>query len=81
MFTISYEIGLNLVKVQTISTFGPGLGPANATLARVGELIVLGRISPTYVYVSNRETINTTDSISRFALEAKSLNDPTLQLV
>ncbi|KAJ9654153.1 hypothetical protein H2198_006772 [Neophaeococcomyces mojaviensis] len=81
MFTVSYETGLDLNQVQTISTFGPGLGPANATSARAGELVVSGGLGPAYVYVSNRETMNTTDSISRFALEAKSQDDTTPQLV
>ncbi|KAK5072578.1 hypothetical protein LTR64_004947 [Lithohypha guttulata] len=81
MFSVSYENGLKLTGIQTISTFGAAFPPANVITARAGELVVSGGTGPAYVYVSNRLTGNFTDSISRFAIEAKSQTDKTPQLV
>lgn len=75
------EGNMRLDYLQTVSTFGPGLPPANATTARAGELRVSGGADPASIYVSNRLTSNQTDSISRFAVWAKSENDTTPALV
>lgn len=82
MFTVTYlDNNLKLDYLSTVSTFGPGFAPANATTARAGELMVSGGSGAAYVYVSNRLTSNQTDSISRFAVWAKSGNDTTPELV
>lgn len=81
LFSVSYgdtAAGLTFKHVHAVSTFGAAFPPVDATTARAGELLVAKSGA---IYVSNRLTGNQTDSISHFALEAKSSDDTTPQLV
>ncbi|KAK5947821.1 hypothetical protein OHC33_011162 [Knufia fluminis] len=81
LFSVSYgdtTAGLTYKHVHAVSTFGAAFPPVNATSARAGELLIAKSGA---IYVSNRLTGNQTDSISHFALEAKSNDDTTPQLV
>lgn len=80
LFTVHYGNTLSMSGLHTTPSYGPGLGPANASTAAAGELAV-SHSGPVFIYVSNRLTGNATDHIARFALEAKSATDGTAQLV
>ncbi|KAJ9144764.1 Carboxy-cis,cis-muconate cyclase [Coniochaeta hoffmannii] len=57
---------IQFAQVQTLSTFGEALPPANASAATAGEIQV--SVDGRDVYVSNRLTGNATDSISHFGV-------------
>lgn len=69
VFELDYTTSgtLEFTEIQTISTFGPGFPPANATTASAGELVI--DAAGKNLYVSNRLTGNTTDSISHFTID------------
>lgn len=58
---------LEFKEVQSLSTFGADFPPANATAAAAGELVTTS--CGKHLYVSNRLTGNTTDSISHFSID------------
>ncbi|KAF2972117.1 hypothetical protein GQX73_g1411 [Xylaria multiplex] len=58
---------LGLKEISTQSTYGPDLGPANATSAAAGAIAVA---SNKHVYISNRFSGNETDSIAHFVFDA-----------
>jgi len=67
VFELDYQASnISFTAVQTISNFGPGLGPANATTATAGELAVSS--DKGFVFVSNRNTGNETDFLSVFSV-------------
>lgn len=81
LFSVSYDKNVfSMTGIHTISSYYPGWGPANASTAAAGELLV-SKSGPAVIYVSNRNTGNGTDFLVRFALEAKSATDSTPQLV
>lgn len=67
-FKVTYtEDNLELKEVQSLSSYGADFPPTNSTTAAAGELV----ISPCgkHLYVSNRLSGNTTDSISHFSID------------
>ncbi|KAK5069430.1 hypothetical protein LTR51_008680 [Lithohypha guttulata] len=81
LFSVSYgdtAADVTFQHVHAHSTFGAAFPPLNATTARAGALLIARSGA---IYVSNRLTGNQTDSISHFALEAKSQDETTPQLV
>jgi 6-phosphogluconolactonase (cycloisomerase 2 family) len=79
VFQLEYVTGsVDFTLLQTISTFGPGLGPANASSATAGEIAVSSdRLS---LFVSNRNTGNETDSISVFSIAGGQGSSGNIQL-
>ncbi|KAH8653720.1 Lactonase, 7-bladed beta-propeller-domain-containing protein [Xylariales sp. PMI_506] len=68
---ILYELSVDatsgsvlLTNPQTLSTYGPGSPPANASTAAAGELILASNQRD--IYVSNRNSGNATDSVAHF---------------
>jgi 6-phosphogluconolactonase (cycloisomerase 2 family) len=71
VFEVTYtDGGMDLTKIQSISTFGAAFPPANATSAAAGEVAL--SIDGQHVYISNRVTGNATDSIAHFAVNSPS---------
>lgn len=65
--------GLGFKEVQSISTFGKDLPPANPGTAAAGELII--DASNKNLYVSNRLTGDATDSIAHFSINVDNTED------
>lgn len=65
---------LEFKEVQSLSSFGADFPPANATAAAAGELVTTS--CGKHLYVSNRLTGNTTDSISHFSIDANNAAAP-----
>ena len=63
VFELEYtDDSITFNQIQSVSTYGPGRGPANAGSAAAGELVINGDD----VYVSNRLTGNATDNVAHF---------------
>ncbi|KAG6365822.1 hypothetical protein INS49_007433 [Diaporthe citri] len=65
---------LEFKEVQSLSSFGAEFPPANATAAAAGELVTTS--DGKHLYVSNRLTGNTTDSISHFSIDTNNAAAP-----
>ncbi|KAH8742858.1 Lactonase, 7-bladed beta-propeller-domain-containing protein [Diaporthe sp. PMI_573] len=65
---------LEFKEVQSLSSFGADFPPANATAAAAGELVTSS--CGKHLYVSNRLTGNTTDSISHFSIDTSNAAAP-----
>lgn len=65
---------LEFKEVQSLSSFGADFPPANATAAAAGELVTSS--CGKHLYVSNRLTGNTTDSISHFSIDTSNAAEP-----
>lgn len=65
---------LELKEVQSLSSFGADFPPADATAAAAGELVTSS--DGKHLYVSNRLTGNTTDSISHFSIDTSNAAAP-----
>ncbi|KAK7702099.1 hypothetical protein SLS64_009960 [Diaporthe eres] len=65
---------LEFKEVQSLSSFGADFPPANATAAAAGELVTTS--CGKHLYVSNRLTGNTTDSISHFSIDSSNAAAP-----
>lgn len=77
VYTVSYTQNvLNFKQIQKISTFGPDSPPVNATSAAAGAIVLAANNKD--LYISNRQTGNSTDSISHFKI--KSSNSTSLSL-
>ncbi|KAJ4031965.1 hypothetical protein NW756_012770 [Fusarium oxysporum] len=77
VYTVSYrENSLDLTQIQSTSTFGPELPPANSSSAAAGAIVLSA--NNRHLYVSNRQTGNSTDSVSHF--EISHLNSTFLSL-
>lgn len=77
IYTVSYgDSCLDFEQIQRVSTFGPGLPPNNATSAAAGAILLASDNKD--LYVSNRQTGNSTDSISHFQINY--LNSTSLEL-
>lgn len=75
VFELEYtNTTLKFTEVQSLSTFGAAFPPANATAASAGELVI--DAANKNLYVSNRLTGNATDSISHFAIDITSADEP-----
>lgn len=76
VFQLTYTTNgtLEFAEVQSLSTYGPGLPPANTTTAAAGELVI--DAANRNLYVSNRLTGNETDSISHFAISINNTAAP-----
>ncbi|KAF9782576.1 hypothetical protein IL306_010634 [Fusarium sp. DS 682] len=67
VYQVSYrENCLDFKQIQSISTFGPESPPANASSAAAGAILLAA--DNRHLYVSNRQTGNSTDSISHFQI-------------
>lgn len=75
VFSLEYaDNNLRFVPTQVLSSFGQGAGPANASTATAGEIILASNNRD--VYVSNRNTGNETDVLAHFrVLPASTDND------
>ncbi|KAK8058591.1 isomerase YbhE [Apiospora phragmitis] len=60
---------LVLTPLQSLSSYGPGFAPLNATTAAAGELTVANNQRD--VYITNRLSGNETDNVSLFAFQGK----------
>ncbi|KAI0512825.1 putative isomerase YbhE [Xylaria bambusicola] len=76
LFEITYtDAGMAFKEVSTQSTYGAGFGPANATSAAAGTVVVANSAAANKVdvYISNRLSGNATDSIAHFVFDADSV--------
>ncbi|KAF7549634.1 hypothetical protein G7046_g8286 [Stylonectria norvegica] len=70
LYSVKYtDESIAFTEVQNISTYGEAFPPANTTSAAVGEIILAPNNKD--LYISNRVTGNTTDSIAHFIVESK----------
>ncbi|KAK2474790.1 hypothetical protein H9L39_14750 [Fusarium oxysporum f. sp. albedinis] len=77
VYTVSYrENYLDFTQIQSTSTFGPRLPPANSSSAAAGAIVLAA--DNRHLYVSNRQTGNSTDSVSHFQIDQ--LNSTSLSL-
>ncbi|KAI2612035.1 putative isomerase YbhE [Hypoxylon fragiforme] len=77
LFKLAYkDNSISFTQMQVLSTFGHDAPPANATSAAAGELVVAANQRD--VYVSNRITGNTTDSIAHFVFKPNNGTGATL---
>lgn len=73
VFELDYtRNNLEFNEIQSISTFGKDFPPANATTASAGELVI--DAANKNLYISNRLTGNSTDSISHFCIDINEKN-------
>ncbi|PCD20244.1 hypothetical protein AU210_016656 [Fusarium oxysporum f. sp. radicis-cucumerinum] len=80
VYTVSYrENYLDFTQIQSTSTFGPGLPPANSSSAAAGAIVLAA--DNRHLYVSNRQTGNSTDSVSHFQIDHSNSTFLSLQFV
>ncbi|WJG35434.1 Lactonase, 7-bladed beta-propeller-domain-containing protein [Fusarium oxysporum Fo47] len=80
VYTVSYrENYLDFTEIQSTSTFGPGLPPANSSSAAAGAIVLAA--DNRHLYVSNRQTGNSTDSVSHFQINHLNSTFLSLQFV
>lgn len=80
VYTVSYrENYLDFTQIQSTSTFGPGLPPANSSSAAAGAIVLAA--DNRHLYVSNRQTGNSTDSVSHFQINHSNSTFLSLQFV
>jgi len=80
VFALEYlPSNISFTPIQTISNFGPGLGPADVEATTAGELVVSS--DKAFVFVSSRNTGNETDFISVFSVSgAQGSSGETVEL-
>ncbi|KAF5697320.1 hypothetical protein FGLOB1_12854 [Fusarium globosum] len=80
VYTVSYrENSLDLTQIQSTSTFGREFPPANSSSAAAGAIVLAA--NNRHLYVSNRQTGNSIDSVSHFEISHLNSTFPSLRFV